>query len=69
MKLKTVNIPFELYHNTEEQLSELGFKSVDEYVTFILQELLKEDVAEKPISSPDEEAQIEKRLRDLGYVD
>ena len=68
MKVKTINIPFELYHSIEKRLSEFGFKSVDEYVTFILQELLKEDETEKPVLSADEEKRVEKRLRDLGYL-
>ena len=68
MNLKTINIPFELYNAIEEQLLEFGFESVDEYVTFILQELLKGDEVEKTILNPDEEKRVEERLRDLGYL-
>ena len=68
MNSKTVNIPLEVYHAIEEQLPEFGFESVDEYITFILQELLKDDAAEESALSPDEEEKVERRLRDLGYL-
>jgi len=68
--MKQVNIPDELYSAIEEKLEEFGFKTVDEYVTFVLEEVLKDDnEGEEQVFSEEEEEMIKKRLRDLGYLD
>jgi len=68
--MKQVNIPDELYSAIEEKLEEFGFKTVDEYVVFVLEEVLKDDgEGEEQVFSEEEEEMIKKRLRDLGYLD
>ncbi|QTA38426.1 hypothetical protein JYK00_02565 [Thermosipho ferrireducens] len=67
--MKQVNIPDELYKKIEENLEEFGFNSVDEYVVFVLEEVLKSDEQEEQVFSEEEEEIIKKRLRDLGYLD
>jgi len=66
---KKVEISAELYEAIEKRLEEYGFSSVDEYIEFVLQELLYEDESDAPVFEEDEEEKIKKRLRDLGYID
>lgn len=42
------------------------FKSVPEYIEFVLRELLEE---EEPAYTPEEEGKIKERLRALGYIE
>ncbi|HID56155.1 TPA: CopG family transcriptional regulator [Candidatus Poribacteria bacterium] len=67
-KKRRVEISAELYEAIEGKLKEYGFSTVDEYVEFVLQELLYEE-DETPAFGEDEEEKIRKRLRDLGYID
>ena len=66
---KQVSIPDDLYEKIQAKLDEYGFKTVDEYVEFVLRGLLEEGEEEKPVFSEEEEEMIKKRLRDLGYLD
>lgn len=67
---RQVNIPDELYEKIEKSLGEFGFKTVDEYVEFVLREVLESDSSqEEQVFSKEEEEMIKKRLRDLGYLD
>ncbi len=67
-KRKAIKIPAELWRNIETHLEELGAGSVEEYVEAVL----REDLREKgilPAYTSEEEREIERRLRDLGYLD
>jgi len=66
---KAVLISTELYGRLEERVKETGFRSVDEYVTFVLEEVLKEEGEEETAFSKEEEEEVKKRLRALGYLD
>ena len=55
---RTLSLPAELYGRIEERVKATEFGSVDEYVIFVLDEVLKE-----------EEAEVKKRLKALGYLD
>ena len=67
---KTVSISSDLYESIEKRVGETGFNSVEEYVTFILEEVLKDEEEEEQISfSEEEEDEVRKRLRALGYLD
>ena len=68
--MKQVNIPDELYDKIEKNLEDFGFKTVDEYVVFVLEEVIKKDGdGEDKVFNEEEEEAIKKRLRDLGYLD
>ncbi len=43
------------------------FKNVEEYVEFVLQEVVKEEEPEE-VYTPEEEEEIKRRLRSLGYL-
>jgi Arc/MetJ-type ribon-helix-helix transcriptional regulator len=67
---KTVSIPKSLYEKIEERVKEAGFKSVSEYVTYVLKEVVsteKEEEKEKEYTEEDEE-KVKERLRALGYL-
>ncbi len=63
-----VYIPKKLYEEVKKKVEESGgeFKSVEEFVEFVLTELLKEE--EEEVYTPEEEEEIKKRLRALGYL-
>ncbi len=64
-----IYIPKEIYDKIVEEVekSKGEFKSVEEYVKFVLEELLKEEEDEY-VYTPEEEEEIKKRLRALGYI-
>ena len=62
-------LPAELYRRIEERAKATSFSSVDEYVIFVLDEVLKEDGEEERAFSQEEEEEVKKRLRDLGYLE
>jgi Arc/MetJ-type ribon-helix-helix transcriptional regulator len=64
---KAVSLPAELYRKIEERIGTTEFSSVDEYVMFVLEEVLKEE--EEPAFSGREEEEVKKRLKALGYLD
>ena len=66
---KAVFLPAELYGKIEERVNVTEFGSVDEYVIFVLEEVLKDEGEEEKAFSKEEEEQVKKRLRDLGYLD
>jgi hypothetical protein len=67
---KAVYISPELYGKIAERVEATGFGSVEEYITFVLEEVLKDgDDEEKVAFSKEEEEEVKKRLRALGYLD
>ncbi len=61
---RALSLPPELYKKIEERAKVTGFESVDEYVKFVLEEVLKEEEA----TSNEEDEEVKKRLRALGYL-
>jgi Arc/MetJ-type ribon-helix-helix transcriptional regulator len=65
---KAIFLPASLYRKIEERVNATEFNSVEEYVTFVLEEVLKDEEEEKTFSKEEEE-EVKKRLRALGYLD
>ena len=67
-----VMIPKELYNNIEKRtkLSGGAFKSVEEYITYVLTEVVKEDGGKLKASgyTDEEEEEVKDRLNKLGYI-
>ena len=65
----SVNIPRDLYEEIKLRVesSQGEFNSVEEYVEFVLTEVLREEVTEQ-VYTPEEEEEVKKRLRSLGYI-
>ena len=68
MENRSVEIPGDVYGELEGALERLGFKSVDEYVTFVLRALVSGELDGLNARSEDEEQEIMRRLADLGYL-
>jgi Arc/MetJ-type ribon-helix-helix transcriptional regulator len=67
---RTVTLFPELYARIEERVKSTGFSSVDEYVAFVLEEVLRDDEEEHSAAfSEEEEEEVKARLRSLGYLD
>ncbi len=66
---KNVPIPAQLYDAIDQRVKGTEFKSVEEYVTFVLEEVLKDDDEDEVAFSPEDEEEVKKRLRALGYLD
>jgi len=64
-----IRIPKSLYDEISKRVKESGgeFKDVEEYVTFVLNEVVKED-EEENVYTPEEEEEIKRRLKQLGYL-
>lgn len=67
-KTKAVNLPAGLYDKIDERARSTGFGSVEEYVTFVMEEVLKEDDTQPAFTKEDEE-EVKKRLKALGYLE
>lgn len=66
---KAVFLPAELYDRIAERAKLTGFSSIDKYVIFLLDEVVKENGEEtRAIFSKAEEEEIKKRLKELGYL-
>jgi Arc/MetJ-type ribon-helix-helix transcriptional regulator len=67
---RAVYLPAELHGRIEERVRETGFDSVDEYVIFVMEEVLKDEGEEQEMAfSKEEEEEVKKRLKALGYLD
>ncbi|HID06460.1 MAG TPA: CopG family transcriptional regulator [Armatimonadetes bacterium] len=64
-----VEISKDLYEKIKKQVEESGgeFKSVEEFVEFVLREVVEEEGSEA-VYTPEEEEEIKRRLRSLGYL-
>ena len=65
-----VNIPKELVDEIQRRVDKSGgeFKTVEEYIEFVLTEVLREEEPEQAYT-PEEEEEIKERLRRLGYIE
>ena len=59
----------DLYKKIEERIKDASFKSVSEYITYVLQEIIENSEEEEETFSEEEEEKIKERLRALGYLD
>lgn len=64
-KKEKIEISKDIIEKIKQRIKETEFKSVEEYIEFVLREVLEEEEAE--ISKEDEEI-IKERLRALGYL-
>jgi len=64
----SISIPKDLYEEIKKRVEESQgeFSSVEEYVEFVLREVVKEEP--EYAYTPEEEEQIKARLKSLGYL-
>ncbi len=65
---RAVLLPAKLYGRIEERVKATSFGSADEYVLFVLEEVLKEEGEAETAFSQEEEEEVKKRLKALGYL-
>jgi len=65
----TIKIPKRLYMEIEKRVEESKgeFKDPQEYIEFVLNEIVSEEDEEEEYT-PEEEEEIKRRLRQLGYI-
>ncbi len=66
----TVKIPKRLYEIIKQRVKESQgeFKDAQEYIEFVLNEIVKEEDETETPYTPEEEEMIKKRLKKLGYL-
>ena len=66
-----IKIPMRLIEEIEGRIGATEFESVEEYVTFVLEEVIKDVDEEEPeeVFSEEDEAKVKERLKALGYID
>ena len=62
-----IRLPEKLYREAKAKAEEAGFKTIDEFIVFILEQLLTEE--EQPALTEEDEEKVKERLRALGYID
>lgn len=69
-KYTSVSIPTPLFEKIRNRIEGSGFKSVSDYVTYVLREILAREkrAPRRPFSKEDEERVLAK-LRALGYIE
>lgn len=68
-KFDTIHLPRELVEKVRRRAEATGFGSVEEYVRFVLEEVVREEEGEADVMSEEEEESVKARLRSLGYLD
>lgn len=65
-----IEISKEIYEKINKQVEKSGeFASVEDYINFVLEEILKDEEEEqKEAYSKEEEEKVKERLRNLGYL-
>lgn len=68
---ETVDLPGRIVERVEGRLDRTEFESVDEYVTFVMEEVLyrvEEETDDEDYDGVDED-EVKDRLESLGYLD
>lgn len=66
-----IKIKKDLIDRIQKHIQGTEFSSVEEYVTFVLEEVIKETDEEEhqDVFSEEDEIKVKERLRALGYLD
>jgi len=64
-----IKVSKEIIKKIEERIKDTEFKSVDEYVTFVLEEVIRDEEEPEEVFSEEDEKKVKERLRALGYLD
>ncbi len=72
--MEEIKIPGPLYEKIAERVKGTEFESVEEYITFVLNEVIADqeegatDQEEGPALTKEEEEKVKERLKGLGYL-
>ncbi|MBN3039154.1 MAG: CopG family transcriptional regulator [Candidatus Omnitrophica bacterium] len=61
----TITIPEDILEAVEKRIENSSFNSLSDYITFVLKEIVADDVSK---NETEDDGQIKKRLEDLGYL-
>ncbi len=64
-----IKVPKEIIRKIEVRIKDTEFKSVEEYVTFVLEEVIRDEEEPEEVFSEEDEKKVKERLRALGYLD
>ena len=65
---KTIEISETLYESLKQSSNDSGFESIEEFVNFVLEEVIRRGVREERELTNDEQKEIDKSLKALGYI-
>lgn len=65
---REISISSDIYEQIENKIKGTEFNSVSKYVEYVLKQVL-EKTSEKEVYSKEEEEQVKKRLKGLGYLE
>ena len=66
-----ISIPDNLKQKLEEKIKETDFKSIEDYILYLLKQMVSNDVAdskEKVTYSDEDEVALKKKLKEMGYL-
>ena len=73
VKYTTVSIPSQLFDKIKDKIKGTGFASVSSYVTYILREIIANEVKDRTkmpeAFSKEDEEKVKSRLKALGYME
>lgn len=63
-----IKVPKEIIQKIKEHIKDTEFKSVDEYVIFVLEEVISDEEEPEEVFSEEDEKKVKERLKALGYL-
>ena len=66
-EMETIEITKKLYKDLDQLAENSGFENIDEFVNFVLEEIVKRENPTKRKLSENEKNEIDKSLKELGY--
>ena len=67
-KKETIEISGTLFASLKQSVDDSGFESVEEFVDFVLEEVVRRGTGEERELTDDEQKEIDKSLKELGYL-
>ncbi|MDO8528988.1 MAG: CopG family transcriptional regulator [Nanoarchaeota archaeon] len=64
----TISLPDNLREKLEEKIKETDFKSIEDYILYVLKQMVSVDSKEKVTYSDEDEAALKKKLKEMGYL-
>ena len=64
-----IEIPKKLHGEIIEKAKEAGFDDTNEFILFVLEQLVTEETTTESVFTEEEEEKVKERLRALGYIE
>ena len=65
---KAIEISETLYESLKQSSDDSGFESIDEFVNFVLEQVIRKGVREERKLTNEEQKEVDKSLKALGYI-